>query len=176
MNNAEPTDHFFIEYMEEIDLSEDVLSKAKWAVLFEEPILYLVFASLVILGLETYYSNMHGDGGTIYISGFFSWVVGALLIQLLYRRIKRLKQTFRQRSDLMGGSIFRHVCLNDEGLVIERERIDRIIYYWTGFSGYEVNKQRSQIILNFGLTELTLSDKKLGEGGMQKLLVFLEDK
>ena len=173
MSEEKSKEQFFIHHMEEIDLDKKMFAKAKWVVLFDEPVVYLVLAWLIIFGLETYYYNRNGNPGVLYISGFFSWVIGALLVQLLYRRIKRLKQTMHERSALMGGAIYRHVSINDEGLTIERERIDKTVHYWTGLSAFTMNKDGTGIKLIFGSVELGLSDKELGKDGVGKLNQFL---
>ena len=80
-------------------------------------------------GLETYYALL--AIGVLYISVFF---MGNWRILIAYRRIKRLKQTMHERSALMGGAIYRRVFINDEGLIIERERWTR--RYWTALSAF----------------------------------------
>jgi len=78
--------------------------------------LYLSIVSfIVIFGIETYYRNVTVEEGTIYITGFFTWVVGGVLLFAILRRKKSLGR-YQAWVASNGGKVNERIRIDQSGL------------------------------------------------------------
>ena len=132
-----------------------------------------IFSFLVIFGIETYYRNVMGEPGTIYLTGFWTWVIGGLLVFFIYQR-RRSVGRFRDFFKNSEGKIREILEISEAGLRHEIEGYAATDLSWTSLTTFKKTKSHIEVII--GGISLHIPRSILDEAETEALVTLLERK